>query len=284
MVPHFFTDAHRRMISPASALPAAFCCSLLVLVTAAKSAVLISDNFGSVGSGSNIDERTPSFVDPSLGAIQWEATTANFYGNGSGGLTVTQSSTANRSVGIDLGSATYFSTNAGVHEISLDIQGLTGLGSASWVGFGFTSVFDVAVNQTQTGSAGKPWMLNRLSGSTVVYQGAGATNSFPNTVSTVDGSLNTFVLRLDTSAANWTLEAFINGTPMDLDGSVGGSTKFTYGTNPSDLRYLAISTGFNTDTGTMLVDNFSYSFEPVPEPSVAILSGVAGLFLLRRRR
>jgi hypothetical protein len=260
----------------------------VILLSPAMAAVLISDNFDSVTPGGNIVSRNPSYVDPSFGALQWTSSTAQFLGNAAGnGLTATfatNSETTNRTIGLNLGSGTYFSDNQGVHEISLQIQ-RTGDSALSWLGLGFGTGLDVAGSLSGDGtSAGQPWMLMRMNGNVNVYRGPNTTNSLITDFSAgAPTTATTLTMRLDTSGTLWTLDAFVNGTAINLNGAAPGET-FSYTANPSNLRYLLIGTGWNTSGSTANVDNFAYSFAPVPEPSTALLGALSGLTLLRRRR
>ena len=258
----------------------------LAVSSFSQAAVLISDHFDNVNSGSNIDGRVPAFVDSSLSGAVWDATTANFFGNGDGGLRATSTPSTNRSAGIDLGTDTFFTDNPGTYELSVTIQNVSGTG-ASWVGFGFGAALDVAVNQTQTGSLGQPWMINRANGSSVFFREG--TSTLGTGTATV-GDLNVFTLRLNTiNPTAWTLDGFINGNAVDLNSADTGSTTYTFATTPTGLRYLTMSTAYSstgeTDgTNTVnTVDNLTFS--AVPEPSAALLAfagAAAGIF--RRRR
>ena len=268
-------------ISRISSLPMA----ALAVSSFSQAAVLISDNFDGVATGDNLESRVPSFVDPSLSGAVWDATTANFFGNGDGGLVATAGPSVNRAAGIDLGSATFFTDNPGIYELSVTIQQVSGTGS-SWVGFGFGAALDVAVNQTQPGSLGNPWLINRMSGSTVFFREG---TSSLNTGTAPVGTQNLFSLRLNTTGTAWTLDGFINGTQIDLNTANPGTSTYTFGTAPEGLRYLTMSTGHNMTGETegtsnlSIVDNFTFS--AVPEPSAALLAfaGAAGAVFRRRR-
>lgn len=247
------------------------------LCSTSFAAVLISDDFNNAGSA-HINGRTPSLVDPSLDGKSWLAPTDNFVGNDAGGLTATLTSSTNRTMGIDMG-ASYFATHQGLHEISIQTQRTSESSASSWVGIGFTSSLSTDVNMTQAGSAGNPWMISRMSGPTVVFRGPGATSQFSTTPSTTPTSLNTFRIVLDTSGDQWTVQAFYNENPVLHD----GQPVVVLVTKPTELQYLAVSSGHNTTDATALVDNFSYSFTPIPEPALTLLS-LAGLPLLMRRR
>jgi hypothetical protein len=262
----------------------------LALAASSQAAILISDNFDSVAAAAGLNNRTPTFVDPLAGTPVWQASSANFLGNGAGGLTASYGSTVSVSAGLNLG-AGFFSTNKGVYEISTTITHPTSASaSASWIGLGFATGLNTSVNLTQAGTAGQPWMIYRLNGNTVVFSGAGAagdlTSGGANTATTgaILGDSNVFTLRLDTSGAAWTVDAFADGFQLDLNGATAGRT-FTYTVNPT-ISHVVLSSGVNVDTtATSTVDNFSLSFVAVPEPTSALLLVAgAGMFGLRRRR
>lgn len=255
----------------------------------APAALLLSDDFNTVSSGVNINGRAPNVNN--VNSNNWVASTATFLGNGSGGLSATAtSSTPGRSASIDLG-VDYLASNPGIYEMSLTITQPTST-ALSWIGLGFSQGNDVA--QNLVGNNGNPWMLFRLNGSVNVYGGAGVSNQLTNGGSTVPNPAtvtaprdvpNIFTLTLDTSVPNWTLNAALNGVPVDVNGSDPGLA-YTFTTNPTLSRYATISAGYNTAAGTGTIDNFSLSVTPIPEPSsiVITLGGFAGLLVWRRRK
>jgi hypothetical protein len=115
-----------------------------------------------------------------------------------------------------------------------------------------------------------PWILYR--------PGVGNVDSFlgPATGGTADhGNYATsaiFSIVLNTEAAAWTAEWFINGTSV--------RAAEAYGTNPT-IGFV----GFGRENGNnTAIDNFSLSSNAIPEPSAALLGGLGLLALLRRRR
>jgi hypothetical protein len=255
--------------------------------------VLVSDNFNDVTSGSNINGRTPAIT---VNGAKWVASTANFQGNGSGGLNA--DSRITRSAFVDLG-ANYLTANPGVYELSLDItQPSTLPTDTSWIGFGFAQgspalggAVDVSQQFVVTGSNGNngaPWTLNRLTGAVNTFAGPSNTNQVTaGTAAT--GSTHNIKLQLDTSTASWTLNAFIDGTALDLNGTANAGTAYTYaaGNNPTASHYVGIATAQNSGqvgaVGT--IDNFVLTGPvPAPEPGTIGLLGAAGVGLLARRR
>lgn len=257
---------------------------LLAVGTAANGAVLVSDNFNSVASGGNLNGRTPATT---LNAASWIAPTNNLKGNGSGGLN--GDLTVSNGAGIDLGS-NFFANTPGVYDLSVDLTQPTVTSPVqSWVGFGFangnaSAAWDPA--QNHVGDNGAPWLIFRLNGADVFFGGPNTGNSVQlGTIST--GTPHTFTVELDTTGAAWKANAFLDGSQLDLNGGAAGNS-FTYTTNPA-ARYVGISTGVNTATGTnsgvATVDNFVLTGPvPAPEPGTVALLGLAGVGLLAKRR
>jgi hypothetical protein len=259
---------------------------LLGAGTAAHGAVLVSDNFDSVATGSNINGRTPNTT---VNGAKWVASTADFFGNGAGGLNA--DSRLTRSGFVDVGS--YLSSNPGLYELSLDINQPSTLPSdTSWIGFGFAQGSTALggapdVSQQLVTNNGAPWMLFRLNGQVITFGGPSNTNQ-ANTTTASLGSTHNFKLQLDTAAARWTVNAFLDGAQLDLNGATAGNT-YTYaaGSNPTASHLVGIATAQNVNqvgaVGT--IDNFVLTGPaPVPEPGTVGLLGAAGVGLLARRR
>ena len=249
----------------------------------AHAAILFSDNFDTVSSGASINGRTPDVNN--VNANKWVAPTSNFLSNGSGGLNAIPSDA--RTASLDLG-AGYLAANPGIYTLSLSIT-QPNINAQSWVALGFGQGNDVANNLV--GNNGNPWLLFRLNGSVNVYGGPGVSEQLTNggiagaaTVTATRGTAHVFSLILDTSLPNWTLNASIDSTPVDVNGSLAGLA-YTFATNPTLSHYAAMSVGVNgaSDTGT--VDNFQVSFAAVPEPSTLLLVGSAfGVLAWRQQR
>jgi len=147
----------------------------------------------------------------------------------------------------------------------------SGFSTSSWLGIGFTAS-NVTGNHTDNAgfwsspNNASPWMLYRRNAEVKTYAGPGAT------VSEVEGNFGgtiTMSIELDTTAAQWTSEWFVNGI------SVRGAD--TYVTNPT-INYV----GFGREDGaSSTITSFSLA---VPEPSTSALMGLGGLALVFRRR
>jgi len=258
---------------------------LLGAGTAARGAVLISDNFDNVASGGNINGRTPTAT---LNGATWATGTGTFLGNGGGGLSA--DSTKTQSAYVDIG-AGYLSNNPGVYDLSLDITNPSGVAGSSWIGFGLApevTAGGVNSGQNLASANAAPWLLFRVNGQEIVFQGPGnsgvaaftSSNGFVST-----GAAHTFRIQLDTTGANWALNSYLDGTQLDLNAGSATSSTYTYATNPTTSHYVAMSTGVNGAGGVGTVDNLVLTGPvAVPEPGTIGLLGVAGVGLLGRRR
>ncbi len=246
-------------------------------ITSSQAVTLISDDFSGTG---NLNGSTP---DVSIASTTWIANSA--YTTAGGNLGRGGSGTAG--AGIFLGNT--IGSSSGIYELSAEITFATnGSPSTGVHGIGFsasqttTSVYTDA-SPTTTGS---PWMFLRENG--LVEIRSGATTLF-NSGSPAFASGTGYQLRmvLDTSAAFWTLNAFVKNlsttveTQIDLNGATAGST-YTYAINPSDSAYV----GFTSTTTLGRIDNFLLTGPVIiPEPSAALLAaGALGFSILRRRR
>jgi hypothetical protein len=255
---------------------------------AAHGAVLISDNFDSVASGANLNGRTPGTT---VNGAKWAAATNDFLGNGAGGLNA--DSRLTRSAFVDLG-ANYLSTNPGLYELSVDItQPSTSPSDTSWLGFGFAQGSTALggapdLNNQFVTNNGAPWTLYRLTGAVATFGGPSNTNAAGNGTTATLGSTHTFKLQLDTSAAAWTLNGFLDGTQVDLNGSAAGNTYSYAGNtngNPTASHYVGIATAQNPTGAVGTIDNFVLTGPvPAPEPATIGLLGLAGVGLLAKRR
>ena len=254
----------------------------LLLASQAGAVVLVSDNFSGLTSGQTLQTRTPdgtNFIN-NVNSNGWSTNSIVFSGNGSGGLAV--NNFASRNVLIDLG-AGYFTTNPGVYTLSVTMTTPTGQTGTSWAGIGYTPIN--TLDQSFNGLNSAPWLLHRNTGNVQVFGGPDATNG-TSAIATTTGAAHTFVLRLDTSTPQWTVQATIDSVAVDLNGASAGTT-FTYGTNPTAIRYIGIATAFNNDSSSIqTLDNFLFEGPvPIPEPAgVSLAAAAGGMFLLRRRR
>jgi hypothetical protein len=127
--------------------------------------------------------------------------------------------------------------------------------NASWLGVGFLK------NNDAYGFFGSPNTPTALR--TTGWQ------IWPQTANYTSTS-NDILIRLDTTADQWTTSMYQGGTQM-------GST-FTYTTNPTITRVGFVSEG--TAVGSVS----AFQLTAVPEPTAALLGTLGMLALLRRRR
>lgn len=241
------------------------CATLCFAGTASAATTLINDTF-QAGSSTALNGSTP---DTTTGGATWTALSSLTYTGGT--LTIPSSVTAETAY-LNLG-ANYFSSNPGTYTLSMTLNIPTG-SSTSWVGLGFFEP-TIASSSNATNNAGAPLFFLRQNGAYVIQSltatanggtaltalsGSGATN----------GQDNTLQLVLNTSAASWTLDGYLNGTQLDLNGASAGLT-YTYGTNPTSIQYVGFGSSIGGNAFSATVTDFSLTTS-VPEPaSLALL-------------
>ncbi|MDF3130255.1 PEP-CTERM sorting domain-containing protein [Kiritimatiellaeota bacterium B1221] len=245
-----------------------FTLSLLLLSFGHVSAeVLVSDSFEGAGT-SSLNGYTPdtgaTWVAYSPGVDQgWKVSGGNAY--------MGSASINNGMGGVELG-ANYFSNNPNVYtlEATLTISST----DTNWYGIGFsqTAVTGSSGYYAGGGTEGRPWIFLRGNGEANVRAG-GATGTNLSKVTGNSTTNATLKLVLDTSVANWTVDGYINGTQMDLNGGSAGMT-FAYSSNPSNIGNVGMSASANV---VGQVHDFTLSV--IPEPSTFLLFSL-GLFLL----
>jgi hypothetical protein len=243
--------------------------------SAAHGANLVVENFDSDGFLAG--------ATPQTGA-NWNAYTQ--YSKAGGVLTRTSGTGA-----IGAGNRLGGTLASGVYDLTATINFAANAspGTGVW-GIGYSQTTDVFTSTTTPG--GSPWIFMRENGE-IAFRALPENNTSGTIIArassaTQPGGAYTIRLSLNTSAALWTVNAFlsINGgaeTQLDLNGAAAGSTH-TFGTNPT-INYVGITSTANAGVGSM--DNFTFvGPELIPEPSSAVLSllGVLGLVTLRKRR
>jgi hypothetical protein len=142
-------------------------------------------------------------------------------------------------------------------------------------------------------NGGRPWTFLRENGAMNVYAGSatvagtgtGALGGGLPAGTYPDGSSYTISLVLNTALSNWTLDTYVNGVQLDLNGATAGDT-YTYASNPSGISYVAISASPSTVNPIATVDNFTLTVQAVPEPStfgVLVLGGLTFASIARVR-
>jgi hypothetical protein len=144
---------------------------------------------------------------------------------------------------------------------------------------GFVYDLKVTINQTSGDWAGllyKPTAGNPIWAgfSTPVGTFLDVETTYPSVGSVGNNGSGDYMIRLDTTAANWTTSYFFNGVQK-------GST-YTWVTLPA-IDGVGIVTYNNAGTSIGSFSNFELSAVPEPSTYALILGGIATLLLIRRR-
>jgi PEP-CTERM motif len=249
-------------------LPAMLLASLSI---APAQSTLIYDSFTYTGI---LNGHTP---DTTVGGASWVAAGAiPNTPTDSSGSDITVSTAQSQTETVNLG-ASYFANNPGIYTLSCDMLYPSGTASSStWISLGF--VANPVVTGTMSPPDGaSPWLLYRASGEVRVFGGKGTANSLigAGALSEPIGSTYTMKLVLDTAAANWTLDAYIGSTQLDLNGAAAGDT-YVYASNPSDIASVGFGASPASPNAVATVDNFTLTVTSVPEPSTAALFLLGG--------
>lgn len=248
--------------------------SMLVLVfRTATAAPIVSDSFGTAGDpSSGLNGRTADSGQTWIANSDWTTFNGNAEYDGTNG---------NGMAGITLG-ANYFDNNPGIYQLDATVTITTT--TAAWIAIGFSDAVGTASGNgffQNSSFAGEPWMLLRGDGGALVRSASGSGSDL---VSASDGTFNTTnsTLRFvyDTSLPSWTIDAYIDGTQLDLNGASAGNT-FTYGTNPIGIGSVAL-TGNTNVTG--MVHDFSLTMIPEPSSLLLVAAALGALCLFQRRR
>jgi hypothetical protein len=159
-----------------------------------------------------------------------------------------------------------------------------------WIGVGFLPLLpNSAADWTQTGfglrhsnNNSHAWILLRNNGSAADQQAFNGTGT-GNGVAAINGDIISPVnpinikIKLDTRAATWTAEYFMNGTSYAVNNLIAAAS-----TNIRGVGFSRTSNG--TDTGGGFVGAFSLTAIPEPGTGLLALMAFAGMGSLRRRK
>ncbi len=230
--------------------------------------LLISDAFSTSGA---LNGTTPGTT---VANVPWIAYTGSGFPSSNG--SVLSLPGHNQSNVIDLGNK-YFSSHPGTYTLSMDATLPTGTTGSNYFGLGFvvnplSGASGVAMTSTSSSAGlnpnggtngGTPWMAINQNGQVYVYRGgstyiyASAASAFPI------GTAHTLKLILDTTQVRWTMNAFVDATQLDLNGSTTAGLTYTFPSNPTDIRYAGMTAGTGTTTAT--IDNFALNYVPDPD-------------------
>lgn len=230
----------------------------------ASAATIYSETFSSPWEGATNDGTDPlngTTPDITVSTNTWTAT--DWRENGT--APTSNSNTADHSAFL-----AFAPTGGTIYTLSATLtQPTGGTDTNGWVAIGFTG------GNTTTGNfwanSAAPWMLWRPSDASSANQvlpflgtgtgGGGGGGTFTGTA--------TFDIVLNTQAATWTAEWFVNGTSVRPAEAVATQAITHIG--------LGRENGQSSDFS-------SFSLTQIPEPSAALLGGLGMLALLRRRR
>jgi hypothetical protein len=254
---------------------AAFCCST------GNAQIVYSHDF-TAGAAVNVDGTAPT------AAYDYAGGSSSAIWNDALGVNNTHSMLANGVNSTTLGDSWLlpFTPQSGylyTLTASLTFSGNPG----NWVGLGFAqhdshnvpSGYGRFSDSGNNGPTGYDWMiLTESSGNVQYFGGAKAANTIfnANGAFTAGPQTLTAEVLLNTSGANWTVSAYVNGVQM--------GTNFTYSANPTisavGFTQNALSTPANYQWNSLALT------ATVPEPSALALTGLglAGLFATRRGR
>lgn len=251
--------------------------------------VVVSDDF----SGTDATAVRTNLAD--VGPVAWSGSPGYTYG-GSHLLSATTGSGHVLTMNMGAG---YFGTNPDLYEMSADVFFNSTSADTRFYTIGFTNGTNASAGANRThlntfastaGLTGQPTIALRADGLvTVADQGvvlySGSLGGY------ADGSLYSIKLRLDTTSANWAVNAFVydytntTETQLDLNGASAG-LGFIYATNPT-MQYVGVSSNVTAaDSVNSYMDNFLLQTVLIPEPStwVMVIAGLAGLALCRVKR
>jgi hypothetical protein len=285
------TSIFHRQLGPYLGVKQAIYAALLAILASSHSgsaqSILLSDNFsGTAGAaiGGN------ALAVNNINSATWVSSgSATYTGSSSGSF-----GTAGVNALLTEDTGSYVFNNAGVYSLNLTINsgGTSGGAGTDWYAFGWSALPASGTSYTMASSGtfnvGYAWLLLRGNGQLNVYAGPGTSGTalLSTATSTYNAGTYNLSLVLDTTGANYMLNAYIDSVQLDLNGASAGNT-YTYSSNPTaaQLQYVGISSAATTPAVSDTFSNFSLTTPAsVPEPSTLALGLIGGGLLLVWRR
>jgi hypothetical protein len=220
--------------------------SLTATLNAAPT-VLIEDHFTRAVDG-NLNGTLPDTV----GADAWTVNSGSF-ATSSGQALTPGASDASLPLAVESGKE---------YRLSVDLMVDPDSGSGEWIRLGYSTNSGILWAFVRRVNGDNQFRIDQSSGDNPATIGSANTLFSP-------GTFNALELVLDTHPANWTLQAYLNGTAMR-------GTPYVFTTNPT---VTGVFIGGDQPAGVF--DNLLVT---APEPASLGMLGLAGLAVLGRRR
>ncbi|MCC5807346.1 MAG: PEP-CTERM sorting domain-containing protein [Opitutales bacterium] len=178
-----------------------------------------------------------------------------------------------------------FTPGSGIYELSVRVStdptdtgnnwhALGFLGPDAGIGAGGSANFAFGNNP----EGAYAWALLRNNGGTATFagRGTGGGQGGDGSGAYAAGEFHTLMIRLDTTDAQWSYQAFVNGNPV--------ADEYTYplGGNPN-IGAVGLSTAGGTNN-VYTYDDFQLTLIPEPSTYAAIFGGLAFVGMILRRR